>query len=591
MDQLAHFWLQELCKSVEGVSRAIVFSVNKEKRIVQPVAYLPEALKNYSELEKYADNAIAAQKSVLIKDCDRGTEAGVHQDLIACPLEQYKEGSSQPYGAVVVQMMARTTAKQELALQTIEASLPWFKSITGQTFVTNSSHLENIIELVACSVEHERFVSAATEVVTDLASRLSSDKISLGFMEGTSVSIEAISHSSGFDRKSSLVRAMGESMFEAIDQNCTINYPSTESDYLVTRCHKNLSEEHKIENILTVPFVAGEEIAGALMLERGGDQSFGGATIEYAEHIASLVGPILHVRHRDEQWLPVRSYNSVKNFFGNLIGPGRVGLKLIALATVCCLLFMSLVTADFRVVGDAKLEAIAQQVVVAPMDGYIAEASVRAGDIVSAGEFLGALDDKDLQLQISKSSSQLGQLQREYRDALAKHDRARVRIINARIEKVQAELNLIEEQLARTRFVAPFDGFIVSGDLSQSLGSPVERGQILFTTAPLLAYRVVLNIDERDIGRVQKGLEGHLVLSAMPNVDIRFSLEKITPVSIAEKGRNYFLVEAKIEESSDLLRPGMEGVGKIFIERRKLIWIVSHRLIDWLRLTCWSRLP
>ena len=68
-------------------------------------------------------------------------------------------------------------------------------------------------------------------------------------------------------------------------------------------------------------------------------------------------------------------------------------------------------------------------------------------------------------------------------------------------------------------------------------------------------------------------------------------VNKITPVSLAKEGRNYFRVEAKMENSSDRLRPGMEGVGKIKIDRRKLIWVWTHEAIDWLRLKLWRYWP
>jgi hypothetical protein len=42
---------------------------------------------------------------------------------------------------------------------------------------------------------------------------------------------------------------------------------------------------------------------------------------------------------------------------------------------------------------------------------------------------------------------------------------------------------------------------------------------------------------------------------------------------------------------SDLLHPGMEGVAKIEVGSRKLIWIWSRRLVDWLRLWTWAKLP
>lgn len=35
----------------------------------------------------------------------------------------------------------------------------------------------------------------------------------------------------------------------------------------------------------------------------------------------------------------------------------------------------------------------------------------------------------------------------------------------------------------------------------------------------------------------------------------------------------------------------MEGVGKIEIDQRRLIWIWGHPILDWLRLKLWSWLP
>ena len=68
-------------------------------------------------------------------------------------------------------------------------------------------------------------------------------------------------------------------------------------------------------------------------------------------------------------------------------------------------------------------------------------------------------------------------------------------------------------------------------------------------------------------------------------------VEKITPVSTPEEGRNVFRVEARLDETSVPLRPGMEGVGKVNIDRRKIIWIWTHDLVDWVRLWTWSWMP
>jgi hypothetical protein len=39
------------------------------------------------------------------------------------------------------------------------------------------------------------------------------------------------------------------------------------------------------------------------------------------------------------------------------------------------------------------------------------------------------------------------------------------------------------------------------------------------------------------------------------------------------------------------LRPGMEGVGKVKAGRQSLIWIWTHSLVDWLKLSLWTWLP
>jgi hypothetical protein len=35
----------------------------------------------------------------------------------------------------------------------------------------------------------------------------------------------------------------------------------------------------------------------------------------------------------------------------------------------------------------------------------------------------------------------------------------------------------------------------------------------------------------------------------------------------------------------------MEGVGKVSVGERRLIWIWSHSMVDWLRLTIWRWMP
>ena len=114
---------------------------------------------------------------------------------------------------------------------------------------------------------------------------------------------------------------------------------------------------------------------------------------------------------------------------------------------------------------------------------------------------------------------------------------------------------------------------------------------MLFEIAPLDGYRIIVQVDERDIADVAVGQRGRLALSALPGRPLPLVVERITPLATAEDGRNYFRIEAALEEPFDALRPGMEGVAKIDAGRRRLLWIWTHEMFDWLRLRTWSLLP
>ena len=284
--------------------------------------------------------------------------------------------------------------------------------------------------------------------------------------------------------------------------------------------------------------------------------------------------------------------DSARDHLGKLIGPRHIGFKLGVFAVIALVAFFSLTIADYRITADATLEGTVHRAIAAPIAGYLAEANVRAGDLVERGSLMATLDDRDLRLERLKWVTQRSKQLREYSEALGQHDRVQMSILTSLTEQADAQIALIDEQLDRTRIVAPFDGFVVAGDLSQSLGAPVDRGDVLFEIAPLNSYRVILEVDEREIGDVKVGQTGQLALSSMPKESMTLEVEKITPISSSEDGRNFFRVEARLlGELSSKLRPGMEGVGKIFVDRRKLMWIWTYKIVHWMRMFYWSWWP
>ncbi|GAM76394.1 membrane fusion protein [Vibrio ishigakensis] len=144
-------------------------------------------------------------------------------------------------------------------------------------------------------------------------------------------------------------------------------------------------------------------------------------------------------------------------------------------------------------------------------------------------------------------------------------DRAKLNILNAQEKQVAAQLSLVESQIERGKLISPYDGLIVSGDLSQRLGSAVTKGDVLLEVAPLNSYRIKLQVQESRISDLSLGQTGTLYLSALPETGFEFEVTKITPVTEARDGSSYFIVEGEFSTSDsesqlfDQLQPVWKG--------------------------------
>jgi len=579
-------WLDIQCRMFDGVIRATVIIRTSDIGNFTPIAIWPEGITGNHGLAAVVEHALT-ERQVTIQGITRGSKKEAPL-FIAHPILV----DDQLYGAVAFEIEGRSESAIQSFVQRLGWGIGWLETLARRKTFTSKARLVTVLELIATSLQYDRFQAAATAVVTELATILACERVSIGFCKRKHIHVQALSHSASFGKKTNLIRDLGAVMDEAVDQLATVIYPQQKGGpFQVTRAHADLVKHHGAGAVCTIPLTEGDEVLGALTLERPVGEDFDNRTIELCEQAALLVGPVLDVKRKEDRWLIKKALDSAEQLLRHLFGPRHMVLKVSATVVVLLFLFFTVAKGDYRVTADASLEGTVQRSVAVAMPGYIADASARAGDIVKEGDLLATIDDRDLRLEKLKWVSQRAQLQREYSEALAEHERAKIRILSAQLEQAAAQMDLIDEELSRTRILAPFDGIVVNGDLSQSLGAPVERGDVLFELAPLDAYRIIMKVDERDITNVKVGQIGNLALASMPTEKLPLVVEKITPVSSVEQGRNYFRVEAQLKGNLEKLRPGMEGVGKINIDRRRLAWIWTHKLIHWVRMWIWSWWP
>jgi multidrug resistance efflux pump len=242
----------------------------------------------------------------------------------------------------------------------------------------------------------------------------------------------------------------------------------------------------------------------------------------------------------------------------------------------------------WRVSAPARLEGAVQRAVVAATDGFLQQANVRPGDRVHAGQVLAQLSSQDLELERRRRESEVRQHENAYRAAEARNDRTQMVISQSRAAEAQALLDLADAQLQRSQLVAPFDGVVIKGDLTQNLGAPVQKGEVLMVLSPGDSFRLIVEVDESDIAAVRLGQPGQLALAARPEKPLAFVTRRIVPVATSADGRNYFEVEGTPLSTDPGLRPGLSGVAKIEAGYRPLAWLLFHRFAAWLRLALWT---
>ena len=130
---------------------------------------------------------------------------------------------------------------------------------------------------------------------------------------------------------------------------------------------------------------------------------------------------------------------------------------------------------------------------------------------------------------------------------------------------------------------------VISGDLSQTLGAPVKRGDTLLTLAPADGYRALVEVEDADIDLVRQGQSGSLVLAAQPNKVLAATVTRITPLASLSEGRNVFEVEVRLADATAgvELRPGMRGVARLKVGDRPLAVLWTRDAVAWLRLASW----
>ena len=278
----------------------------------------------------------------------------------------------------------------------------------------------------------------------------------------------------------------------------------------------------------------------------------------------------------------------MKNHVGALVGIQHTWAKFLGILASIALLLVLVLRVNYRVEANFVLRSDDVSYLTAPFDGFIRQVDVRVSDPVSADQPLLKFATEDLELDQSAAAAEVARFKREAEKARAAAALGEMRVALAMADQAQARLDLAHYRLSRATLRAPFDGVLVEGDQRERIGAPVKQGEVLFKVAKTSRLYVEANVSERDIHEIQPAATGQIAFASQPRLKFPVTVVRIQAAAEPKESGSVFLVREALDGTAQpWWRPGMSGVAKINVGKRPLIWILTHRSIDYLRLFLW----
>jgi biotin carboxyl carrier protein len=462
-------------------------------------------------------------------------------------------------------------------------SLSGFLLYRQQRFATREAHWA--LERTAGLVEIVR--RAGAEPDADKACRIAVDalreyfgceRVSVGVKRRGALRVRAISGMAWIDGKSAAHQSVEAAIVEAMASERRMDFDAAAARTTGTVAHALLLQQSGAARLTTIPL---PNHRGGLALEWSADALPDAATLTLLDAATPVLPVFFDLIERAR---PPRALFLAARVWSRLTVHRRRA------AIVGVALFGGLLACPFHysIRADCRLAPTVKRVVAAPFPGQLKTSFVRPGDRVVEGQPLAELDNRELQLEEAELTAARERALKQRDKAMSNEgegaDFAAAQLAAFEAQSVGQELELTRRRLAMLALKAPLAGIVVSGDLRRAEGQPVQQGQVLLEVAPLEQMIVEIDVPDREISRVRAGLPLRFRLEAFAGQRWSGTLDRLHPRSEQREGRNVFICEAPIANTDARfdLRPGMRGRAVIESDRRPLLWIVGHRLWDFI---------
>jgi len=525
-------------------------------------------------------------------------EARATHRLVAAPLAA--EGTVEGACIVLTPIAGGPGAAEALARLTASAArfeaFLWKNQCLSEA--AQRARLRETLEMLDAAQQGADAQAVAAIMCGELQRRFGCTRVSIGLVHADAVRLISVSGSDDLDRRGPAVTALESAMEECAAQDIEIIFPpppESEPDPAqrrVTRAHEDLSRSFGPAAILSLPLRVEGDLAGVLLLEREAADPFPMGAAGLMRLVAEFIGPAVYTRRLADRGILAVARDRALEFGQGIVGPRHTGAKLLALLVLLALVLLAAVPIPDRVTAPGEVKATLSRAIVAPYTGYLTAVSAKAGDAVSAGDQLAAMDATDLELQLARLRAEEATLATQRDEAQSRGEPAKARAMQEQINEARANIVMTDDKIARAAIRAPIDGVVSRGDLDPMIGARIDPSQPLMEVAAP-GRTVIVRIPERDIHRVLARLQrdgqvkGWFAPKALPGERVPLAITRVNPSATVAEGANAFLAEAAVEGTPEWLRPGMTGVVKLGDGVTTGLVTLARPLADELRLRWW----
>jgi hypothetical protein len=250
----------------------------------------------------------------------------------------------------------------------------------------------------------------------------------------------------------------------------------------------------------------------------------------------------------------------------------------VALALLAVLLFPVRLT----VLAPGELVPAKPATIRAPLDGVIAEFSVRPNQVVAAGQPLFAFDQAPIGSRLDVAREALATAQAEYRQnaqLMLNDPRVRTQLAATlgKVAEKQAQADFLAGQAQRSRVLAPQAGIVLFDDPSEWIGRPVQTGERILQVAAADDVEIEAWVPIGDAIPLAANAPLQLYLAASPLTPLSGTLRYMSHRATARPDGSYaYRVRATLDAAAGQ-RIGLKGTAKLGGERVPLAYWMLRR--------------